>query len=253
MGLKTALFITLLQHYFGWQANFIALTVLGTTLLLILVFFIKESIPQRQSLVLRHVASRCISIIKHKEFIAGVVISGLIQIEIMLYPTLGPFIVEKILHRSVLVYGNTALVVGGSYLLGTLINRLLLKNNSPKQVCSFGCVVLLIGLVSSYVSTLFWQINLFTVMFPIIFLCISAGLIFSNIMGTNLKLFPNSVGISMAIQASFFLLIASAGIFLISHIHIVNLLQLSIIFSVLVFLEIFIFFSFYRKVFDLPN
>ena len=134
-----------------------------------------------------HILSRSVSIFSHRKFLAGVIISGIIQIQIMLYPTLGSFIVEDILHYSVLIYGNTALLVGGSYLVGTLINRLLLIYILPKQVCDVGCVILLVGLAFAYLFTLFWEIKLFTIMFPIILICISAGLIFSNIMGANLK------------------------------------------------------------------
>jgi len=240
----------ILQHYFGWQANFIALAIFGVILLFISVFFIKESMPQRQSLNFRNVTKKCISVLSHRRFIAGVMIGGLIQIQIMLYPTLGPFIVENILHRSVLVYGNTALAVGGSYLLGTLMNRVLLKYMLPKQVCYVGCIILLMGLLISYLFAEIWVINLLTLMIPIILFCISAGLIYANVLGTNLKQFPNNAGIAMAILISLTLLVAAIGIFIISHIHIVGLFQLAVIFSVLVFLEIVIFFFGYRSLFN---
>jgi len=241
----------ILQHYFGWQANFIALAIFAVILLFVSVFFIEESIPQKQPLILRQVTKKCIAVLRHRKFIAGVIIGGLIQIQIMLYPTLGPFIVENILHRSVLVYGNTALAVGGSYLVGTLINRALLKYILPKQVCYVGFVVLLMGLLVSYLFAEIWVINLATVMIPIILFCVGAGLIYANVLGTNLKQFPNDAGIAMAILISLLLLVAAIGIFIISHIHIVGLFQLSIIFSVLVFLEILIFFSSYRSLFNL--
>lgn len=241
----------ILQYYFGWQANFIALAVLGAILLFMLVFFLKESIPQRQSLIPHHIIAKCTAVLMHRKFLVGVVILGLIQIQIVLYPTLGPFIIENILHHSVLVYAKTASVVGGGYLVGNLINRLLLKYIYPKQVCYIGCIILLIGLVLSYLFTVIWIINLFTVIIPITLLCIGSGLLFANVMGTNLKQFPNNVGVAMAIQFSLFLLIASIGIFIISHIHVVRLLQLSIIFSVLVLLKILLFFSSYRSLFNL--
>lgn len=240
----------ILQHYVGWHANFIALAVIGAFLLFILFIFINESIPKRQPLILKHISSSCLSVIMHRKFISGVIISGLIQIQLMIYPTLGPFIVEGILHRNVLVYGNTALIIGASYLVGTLICRFLLKYITPKNVCYFGYVVLIVGLSLAYVFAILFTLGLATVMLPIILICISAGMVFVNIMGANLRQFPNNVGISMAIQTSLLLLISSAGIFIISHIHIINLLQLALIFSVLIVLELFIFFFGYRKIFD---
>lgn len=238
------------QHYVGWQANFIALSVIGTVLLLMLATFVSKSLPQRQPLHLKHVASRCLSVIKHSSFIAGVIIMGLIQIQIMIYPTLGPFIVEHILHKSALVYGNTALIVGASYLVGTFINRLMLKYIHPKNVCYVGLVLLLFGLSISYLNAMLFQLTLITVMFPIILICISAGLIFANVMGANVKQFPNNAGVAMAIQAALLLLIASLGIFIISHIYVVRLFQLSWLFSVLVLLQLIIFIFGYKKIFD---
>lgn len=240
----------ILQHYIGWQANFIALTVIGAFLLFILLAFIKESIPKRQPLIFSHIASCCMSVIKNKKFMAGVIISGLLQIQIMIYSTLGPFIVEDVLHKSVLAYGNTALIVGLSYLLGTLISRFLLKVTTPKYVCYWGYIVLLIGLALSYLFSMLFELSLLTIMLPIMLICTSAGLISANIIGANLRQFPDNAGISIAIQAALLLLIASAGIFIISHIHVVNLIQLALIFSVLIILQVFIFFFGYRKIFD---
>ena len=78
---------------------------------------------------------------------AGVVIGGITQIQLMLYPTIGPFIIEKQLHQTVLVYGNSALIVGSAYLVGSLINRLLLKYLLPKKICDLGYIFLMVGLV----------------------------------------------------------------------------------------------------------
>ncbi|MEM9243415.1 MAG: hypothetical protein AAGA27_05075, partial [Pseudomonadota bacterium] len=191
----------------------------------------------------------CVAVLKHRRFIAGMVISGLIQIQIMTYPTLGPFIIENILHKSVLVYGNTALIVGASYLVGTLINRFLLKFMSPKNVCYLGFTPLLLGLVLIYLFAVLFKLDLITIMLPIILICMSAGFIFPNVMGANLKQFPHSAGIAMAIQLAFLLLVASTGIFIISHIHITDLFQLALLFLVLILLQAFIFFFGYRKIF----
>lgn len=240
----------ILQHYFGWKANFIALSFLGTILLFMLLFFVKESIPQRRSLVVTHILKEYIDVVKNKNFISGVVILGIIQIEIMLYPTLGPFIVQNILHFSALSYGNSALVVGCCYLVGTLINRILFKYIRLEQICYLGFLILLIGLLSAYLFSLMTTINLFAVMFPIMLICMSAGLIFSNVMGTNLKQFADKAGVAMAIQFSLLFLIASSGIFMISHVHIVGLVQLSLVYSVLILFQILVFFLKYRKVFD---
>jgi DHA1 family bicyclomycin/chloramphenicol resistance-like MFS transporter len=239
----------LLQFKFGWQANFIALTIFSAIILFILILFLQESIPQRHPLHLKSVASRSLTIISNKQFLAGLMLAGLIQIQLLLYPTLGPFIVENILHHSVLVYGNTALVIGASYLVGTFMSRFLLRHTSPKSVCYYGYAFLLAALSVSYYFAITQTLDLLTLMLPIMLLCIGAGLRFSNIMGSSLKQFPGHVGIATAINISLHMLIASAGIYIISHIHIDKLYHLVGIYLVLVLLEI-LFFCYYCSVFN---
>ncbi len=240
----------ILQHYIGWQANFLALACTAVVLLVVLFAFLKETIPRRHSLRLPQVFARYKKVITHKQFIAGSVVAGLKQIQMMLYPALGPFIVENILGYNALTYGNTALAIGASYLVGTLINRFLLEHLRAKSVCYFGYGVMLIAILLSYAFTALWTLNLITIMIPLILLCISAGLIFPSILGANLKQFPDSAGIATATQSALVLFTSSVGIFLVSHIAIKGLLSLSIIFSVIALLEWSIFFPVYRRLLD---
>ncbi len=236
-----------LQYYFGWKANFAALFILTLFLTLMLIFFVKESIPERQSLNLKDIGGRYLTVLRHKKIIAGVIILGLTQIQMLLYPTIGPFIVEGFLHYNALVYGNTALIVGGGYLAGNLINRGLLKYISLKKSCYAAYIILLLAVALSYLFTLFSSLNLVTLLVPMILINISSGLIFSNVMASNLKQFPSSAGITMAIQISLLAVVTTIGIFIANDISITSLLSLSIIYSILAGLTLLIFFGSYRK------
>ncbi|HLB56171.1 MAG TPA: MFS transporter [Coxiellaceae bacterium] len=240
----------LLQYYFNWQATFIALTIIGTIILFLLFAFVKESIAVRHPLKFLNIAKRCYSVLSHKKFVMGAILGGVTQVQLMIYPTVGPFIVEKILHQSVLVYGNSALIVGGAYLTGTLMGRALLKYFSSKQICDIGFFILITGLPTSFLFAMIAKIELTTIMLPLILSIISAGLIFPNILGANLKQFAHSAGIAMAIQASVLLLVSAIGIFCISHIHITRLFQFFEIYLVLTILEVLIFYGFYHTVFS---
>lgn len=233
---------SVLQHYFEWQANFYALALIAFILLCLILVFIKETIPFRHSLQINQITKRVLTILQHPVFIIGVIFSGFLQIELMLYPTVGPFIVENLLHRSVIVFGNTALLAGCSYLSGTLLCRLLLKYNSPRTVVTIGCVVSLFSTFLIICFSLLFPLNLITVLLPLFILGIGGGLIFPNMLSANLSLFPQTAGLAIAIQAFLLLLISAIGIFLISHIHITSLLPLAIIISILVFLSVIIFY-----------
>jgi hypothetical protein len=68
-----------------------------------------------------------------------------------------------------------------------------------------------------------------------------------GVMATNLRQFADRIGVAMATQACLCLLVVSLGIFIVSQVKIVDFLQVSIIFSVLAFIEITVFFAIYRK------
>lgn len=240
----------LLQYYFNWQASFIVMLVLGAILLLLVFAFVKESIVVRHPLKFLNIAKRCFSVLSHRKFMAGVILGGLTQVQLILYPTLGPFIVEKLLHQSVLVYGNSALIVGSAYLTGTLMNRALLKYFSSQQICNVGFTVAMINVALILLLSIISKMELTTIMLPIMLSTISAGLIFPNVLGANLKQFAHSAGIAMAIQASVLLLTSAVSIFFISHMHITRLIQFFEIFLMLTVLEVLLFYGFYRSVFS---
>lgn len=239
----------LLQYYFDWQANFIALAIVSFIILFLLFVFVKESIVVRHPLKFQSIIKRCASVFTHKKFMIGAIIGGITQIQLMLYPTIGPFIVEKTLHQTVLVYGNSALMVGAAYLTGNLINRFMQKYLSPKHICDVGFLILIIATAISFLFSFISTLELTTVMLPIFLTSMSAGFIFPNVLGANLKQFAHTPGIAMAVQSSVLLLAASAGIFLISHVPVKILFELAMILGVMGVAELLLFYGYYRSVF----
>lgn len=238
-----------IQHYWGWQTNFWLLCSIASLYLLTLFLFLQETLPQRQSLHPKSIATRFTHIISNRQFAVGALIAGLLQIQIMLYPTVGPFIVEDTLGKSVLEYGNSALAVGACYLSGALISRVLLKFWLPKQVCYFGYGVLALGVSLAWLFTAYSDFSLSTIMIPIMIICVSSGLIFANIMGTSLRLFPDHAGIAVATITGCLLFIAAVGTYLLSHIHINHLSQLATVYLIVALLQAILFFREYQKIF----
>ena len=240
----------ILQYYVSWKASFITLSALGSLLLLILVIFINESVHQKQQLSLTQIHKKIKPILFHKSFLAGIILLGLMQIQTLIYPTLGPFLVIDILKKDTITFGNSALLVGASYLIGTMINRILLHFLTAKTACYIGYLTLLLGLVLSLSFSIFSPINLITIMLPLIIICLSSGLIFSNIMAINLMQFTHSAGLATSFIVTLMLLTTTAGTFIMSHIHICHLSQLSLMISSLTILQIMIFFRYFKPLFN---
>lgn len=237
----------ILQHYIGWRANFFALVLIGLIILVLLVFFIEESNTVRHPLKISNIAKRCLTVISNKEFMCGVIIGGVTQTQLMIYATLGPFIVENLLHHTAITFGNSALIVGVAYVAGSLVNRLLLKYITPKQICDIGFVIIALGLLSALLFSFIATLELTTLMLPLFLTSTGIGFLFPNILSANLKRFAHFPGIAMAVQSCLLLTIASLGLFLISHVVVENLFQLTLILFVLAIIDAVIFYRFYRK------
>lgn len=235
-----------LQYHYGWQANFIAFGIVSLVLLLLLIFFLKESLPpEKPPLRLKNISSQYLRILQHTSFMVGVFIIAITQIELMIYPTLGPFIVENILHRNALTYGNSALAVGGSYLVGAMINRGLIKYIRPRSICNLGLSIMVLAVIVAYLFSWLSPLALITVVVPLILIGLGNGLFSSHVMGTNLLFFAQNAGMAMAIQASLLILLTAVGIFGLSHLDITHLLALSYLYTVLVVSQVFVFYKWF--------
>lgn len=236
----------LLQHYIGWEANFIALMVISIVLLVLLVVFVEESLKTPKHFTFKKICKRYWKAVSHGTFIAGIAFLGLIQLSCMLYPTLGPFIVENILKRSVLTYSYSALIIGAAYFSGALTNRYLLKHMSVRAICKLGLIITTIALLLITGFSAWLSLSLMTLIIPIFLFCYGAGFIFSNIMGTNLQLFPDNAGVAMAVQVALLILGSALGIYLVSQIRITGLSELAWIYGVILLCQWLLFWPYHR-------
>ncbi|MCH9645000.1 MAG: MFS transporter [Gammaproteobacteria bacterium] len=234
----------ILQYHFGWKANFIAYAFFGFILIAAFGLFVREKSRTIQRFSLTHVLKQYQKILSNKTFILGAAILGTVFIEQMIYPILGPFIIENTLHHTSITYGNTALLVGSSYLVGTLTNRMLLGRFSPQQLVQIGFTILILGTLIQLFFAIFLPLSLLTFILPIAVIDFSLGFIFSNILGACLKLFPENVGIASAVQICFLMIVGAIGTLMISHFNIVHLLGLTIIYLIVVILQLMLFFTF---------
>ena len=237
----------ILQHHLGWKANFIAYGVIGFIFLLLYSLFVNESMVTKNSFSLKRLLNSYKDLFTHRIFVAAICLVGCCQIQIMLYSTVGSFIVQDILHRTAIVYGNTALLIGFCYFSGTLTNRFLIKKFHVTHLTQIGLTLLLVGSIIQISLALFGKFDLFNMILPIMIICYSIGFIFSNLSIRCLKLFPQYGGIAASTLLCSGIGISSIGMFLISFIEINDLLRLAVIYAAILILQMIIFYGFYNS------
>lgn len=236
-----------LQYHFGWKANFVTYGVVSLILMIIFALYITESKKSAELFSLKNILTNYINVIRHYSFFPGVIISGFSQIQLFVYTTTGAFIVENILHQSAITYGNSALIISCGYLLGTLANRFLIKHFSIDYLINLGFILLFTSIIMEIIFSFVWQLNLFSLIFPIALVGFSNGFIFINILTCCLRL-SSSAGVATALFTAAVMLIGTLGTGIISHINISNLTYLAVIFGSTAIIQFIVFISLFKNI-----
>src|SRR3990167_10511339 len=168
----------ILQHHLGWKANFIAYGIMGFLFLCLYALFVSESIPKKTGFSIGRLYKTYKELLSHRVFIVSIFLVGCCQIQLLLYSTVGAFLVENILHRTAIVYGNTALLSGLCYFSGTLTNRFLIKKWHVHHLSQIGIILLAISSAIQMLLAHFGKFDLVNLIIPIMMICYCLGIIF---------------------------------------------------------------------------
>ena len=138
-----------LQFYFNWQACFYFFAFMGFIGLLIMIFIIPETHFQRQALQLQQLKNNFSTIITHRIFLGTVMLMGVTYSLLIVFNTLGPFLIQTSLGYSSIFFGQVAFGMGLSFLLGTFLCKQLSKKLSAQNIFFYAtCFFTLIAAIS---------------------------------------------------------------------------------------------------------
>ncbi len=238
----------ILQHYFFWQANFIAYGVYSFILFLLICFGVRDRYIADEAFHFKTIFKNYVQVLCHREFLAGMVILGGVLFFQLLFAVVGPFVVQEELGYSSIVYGNLSLCIGTAYLLGTLMNRFLIHRYSTQIIMVMGLVIIMLGCLLQLGFGLCLPLSLFTLVVPIGVIVFGCGFIFANVVAASLQLFPKKRGSASAVQVSSLVLIGSLIIYGISHVQISVVLQLFPFVLTVVLVQTLLFVFSFRKI-----
>lgn len=230
------------QYGFGWRANFVVYALVAVIIFIPLFIYTKQDLKTDARLTLSIYMKTCKKVLTNPAFMFGVLLLASVMTLQVIYPTIGPFIVENVFGRSPVFFGYTALLISLMYLLGTLFNRFLLHQFELKHLLNVGFSIISLGFILLCVIGNFKEItSLYTIMLPVGIIALGCGFVFSNIMGINLKTFTERMGVVTSIQSFVFMFIGSIPIYFISHIHIAKLNDIMYIYMGVVLVQFLIY------------
>lgn len=116
-----------LQFYFGWKAGFCFFAAITLISFISIFIIIPETHFNRHALNVKTITKNLTEVLTHHLFIAIVILMGCAYSLIIIFNTMGPFLIQETLHYSPVFFGHVALWLGIIFLLSTLFCRQLLK------------------------------------------------------------------------------------------------------------------------------
>ncbi len=189
-----------LQFYFGWQACFYFFAVAGLLALVTLSVTIPETHLNRHALNISQISRNFKEILSHRVFIGTIFIMGFAYSLLIVFNTLGPFLIQDVLHYSPVFFGHIALCMGLIFLGGTILCRRLLKKQTPERIFHIIVPACLIVSVITIIAAYFFGKSLWVIIVPSLFMFFSTGIIYPAGMGKGLSLFRHLAGSSAALM-----------------------------------------------------
>jgi MFS family permease len=181
----------LVQHWAGWRANFLLYAVYSGALLW-MAMGLRESLAPANRKTVRDAIVGYRLIARDRQFLAAVVILGASFASFLLWNVVGPHLVQHTLGHGPRYFGATALAAGAAYLIGTLLNRTLIRHLPVPRIMLAGMLITILGAVTSALGP--GGLALPWLLAGIIVTNFGQGLLFSNVVARTMLLFPDRAG-----------------------------------------------------------
>jgi multidrug resistance protein len=201
-----------LEHLWGWHSNFYFLGIYAFLTTLFACLMLPETVSQRIKLSSTVLVNNFKTIFTHREFLRYISIATTVYITLVIFNGVGPFLIQTDLHYSVIVYGRVALTLGGSYFLGSLLIRSLIKKIPVLSFARWASRVTFLSTLILLGFHLFHEMSLWSILIPCMLLFFSCGILFPSLMSQVATIFPHIAGTASA-SYGFFL---SFGVFVVS-------------------------------------
>lgn len=189
-----------IQHYLGWRFNFVLLAIISMIALILTMRF-QETLKKKEcGLTIKKVASQYRQVFFHSRFFSNLVCAiGVISM-LAAFNVSAPILIQDTLHLSSLQYGWSIFIVAMSFLIGALINRLLMiKSWQGNTIASLGIALICLAAIALAFCAFFNSFNIWMLLIPIMILQAGSALVFPNNSTKALQYFPNIAGKAAAV------------------------------------------------------
>lgn len=226
-----------LQYYINWQAGFYFFALYGLAGLLSMIFIIPETYFKCQILNFNQIKTNLMTIVSHKVFMGVIFIMGLNYSALILFNTLGPFLIQSQLGYTSVYFGHVALWMGFVFLLGAMTCRYLVRQYQPEKILFAAIPICLLVSIIWVILAYFYGKNMNVVIIPSLLMFFGCGIIYPAGMGKGLALFRHISGAGSAVMNMVAVLITSLTALVMSFIAASSVLPMACIYLGLMLLS----------------
>lgn len=201
-----------IQHWFGWQANFVLLGVVILVVLLLVIFFLDETNKHKRpdAFSIIPLFKTYLSFFSNRLFVGCILLTGLAMSASLVYTTISSFIFQEQFHVSPIQFGWLTAIAASAGVIAKLISPLFILTLKNRRTLIMALSLLFLSGVFLTISNFLHLINI-----PVVLVGVGVaifGLVFigSITMAMALSPFHDKRGSAGALFGSFQLLISFA-------------------------------------------
>ncbi len=207
---------SVIGEFFGWQTNFVILTVISGVLIFFLWKFLPETLEtqQRHPFSLNKIAQRAGEVLRNKIFLSNALISGFIFASLWSFIATAPFVFDLMgVHQ--IHFGLYTLLVVSFYGVGAVINRYSLNYVTSGTLTFVGLLgTLLGGIILFWVSQSPHQ-SLTVILGVVGIYTFFMSFVFSNVASMAIDSVESSLGIASSMMSGIEMIMAAITICLV--------------------------------------
>lgn len=150
----------------GWKLSLLSLFFYGLFALLVASFFLKETSHHQHSLSFKKYLVNSTIVLRNRDFICSTLIIAFTTLSIFLFNTMAPFIIQTDMGKSPVFYGNMALTVGCSYVLGAFVSKFAVRFFEDKKVVWFSVILVFLTSLTMFFLSNQFPLSLWILMLP---------------------------------------------------------------------------------------
>ena len=222
-----------LQHWLGWRSIFIFLLFYIASLLFLVCKYLPETIKiynpsaMRLSVVLKNYSL----LRKNKTFVNNLVCSSMALAAMVAYDTGSPFLLQTVLHVSVVTFGWLTALVAAGFVLSRTINALLIRKYETAQVLYGANLVMLATSFFVLITGLLGWLSLPVVIAPICVFFLGSSIVLPNASAAAFETTSTIAGSASAMYGCIQLLVCFIASGIIAHLHNNNQIPLGAVLS----------------------